>query len=241
MPELSTQLRDLGLRAGATVMVHASMRAVGGRAEALLDALEDVVTADGRILMLLCGPEDEPLDPATSPAWDELGVLPEVFRRRATAVNDHPVARFGAWGRDAESLVIDPPLHDYYGPGSPLERLVEADGHVLRLGADEDTVTLFHHAEYVADVPDKRIAVGTWERLGPDGVEAITVRRLDDDDGIRPFDGEDYFKLILRELLAAGLASVGPVGGARAELLPARESVDFAVRWLERTFGASGA
>ena len=73
-----------------------------------------------------------------------------------TVVSDHPEGRFAASGALAESLLDDVPWDDYYGPGSPLERFVRAGGRVLRLGADLDTVTLIHYAEYLAPVPSKR-------------------------------------------------------------------------------------
>ena len=54
-----------------------------------------------------------------------------------------PKAALRARGRLAGEFVRDVPWHDYYGPGSPLARLVEAGGKVLRLGADANTVTLY--------------------------------------------------------------------------------------------------
>lgn len=242
MPSLLSQLRALGVRTGDTLMLHASMRAVGTRAEVLLDALEEAVGSDGALLMLICGPEEGPFDPAASPAWDELGVLSEVFRTRPGVVlNDHPVARMGAWGRSAEALVRDPPLDDYYGPGSPLERLVAAGGRVLRLGADRDTVTLFHLAEYRARVPHKRRRSWEVEVLRDGVIEVVRGSCLDDDDGIRPYgEGEDYFPALLEVVTAGGPARSGTVGGARAELLEAGPALALAVRWLEDTFGREG-
>ena len=99
----------------------------------------------------------EPFDPRTTPAQEDVGLLAELFRTTpGTVVSDHPEGRFGARGRRAAELMADVPWHDYYGPGSPLERVVEAGGSVLRLGADTNTVTLLHYAEYLAHVPDKR-------------------------------------------------------------------------------------
>jgi aminoglycoside N3'-acetyltransferase len=103
---------------------------------------------------------------------------------------------------------------------------------VLRLGADVDTVTLTHYAEYLAIVPDK-IRVRRPYALAS-GAEQI-VESLDDNEGIKDWDGgDDYFSQILLDFLAAGRASIGPVGQCRAELLPARAFVDFAVEWMNR-------
>ncbi len=48
---LTDDLAALGLRPGDTVMVHASMRAVGGRAEAVVQALLDLLGPDGTLMV----------------------------------------------------------------------------------------------------------------------------------------------------------------------------------------------
>ncbi|MED5369689.1 MAG: AAC(3) family N-acetyltransferase [Myxococcota bacterium] len=239
---LPAQLRALGVVPGDTLMLHASMRAVGCRADELLDALQQTIGPKGSLLMLICAPEEPPFHPQTSPAWDELGVLSEVFRTRPGVIlNAHPITRMGAWGARAEALVEEPPLDDYYGPGSPLERLVAVGGKVLRMGADEDTTTLFHHAEYLAEVSDKRRTEHRVRVTSPaGGCREICVRCLDDEVGIRPWEGPDYFSLILRELLAAGLASQGRVGNAPSHCIPAAQGVAFAKAWMERHLQAPG-
>ncbi len=160
-------------------MVHASLRAVGpvvGGADGVLDALATVLGPEGTLLMMPGARDDwawvnehpeadraellrgaEPFDRWTTPADPDVGVLAEVFRTRpATVVSDNPEGRFAASGPMAAALVDDAPWDDYYGPGSPLERLVEGGGQVLRLGADLDTLTLLHLAEARAPVPGKR-------------------------------------------------------------------------------------
>lgn len=219
------------------------MRAVGpvpGGADGLIDAMIAAVGPHGHLVSLICGPEDAPFDPRRSPAWDELGVLAEVFRRRPEVVlNRHPIARMGAIGPRAADLVADPPRDDYYGPGSPLSRIWAANGRVLRLGADEDTVTMLHWAEYRCVLADKRRVTRSQACVGPDG--AVHVQRiscLDDENGLvdRP-DGDDCFAEILRGYLATGRARRGLVGGAEADLLDAQDLVSFGVDWLEAHLG----
>ncbi|HAA58271.1 MAG TPA: aminoglycoside 3-N-acetyltransferase, partial [Myxococcales bacterium] len=140
--------------------------------------------------------------------------------------------RFGACGRLAEHLLGGMPLHDYHGVGSPLERLTECHGYVLRLGADVDTVTLTHWAEYVADIPDKRRVRLRYERAdtGEQWIES-----LDDTYGIKEWErGEDYFSQILLDYLQEGVVCKGCVGDVEAELIPAQAFVSFAVEWMER-------
>ncbi len=231
---LTRQLTTLGVQAGMTLMVHASLRRIGpieGGADTLLDALQAVLGADGTLLMLLAADDEEAFDPATTPADPDVGALAEVFRRRTgTTVNDHAAARFGVQGPRAAELLATTPLHDYYGPGSVLARFTAAEGRVLRLGANVDTVTLTHWAEYLAKVPDKRRVRRRY--LHADSGEQW-IEGLDDSGGITTWDGGDYFAQILKDFLAAGHARSGPVGGCMAELLPAPAFVAFAVQWME--------
>jgi aminoglycoside N3'-acetyltransferase len=217
-------------------MVHASMRRVGTRAEDLVAALDTVVGPDGTLLMTLgADPDAGPFDAAATPADPDIGVLAEVFRTTSgTVVSDHPEGRFGARGACAAALVDDVPWDDYYGPGSPLERFVAINGRVLRLGADPDTVTLYHWAEYLADIADKIRVVRTPLVRRADGTVApVRVECLDDSDGIAEWDGPDYFGIITDTYVASGRATVGRVGNARAEVFDAVDVVPFAVAWME--------
>lgn len=258
--ELAADVRRLGVRPGDALMVHASLRKVGpveGRADGVIDALEAAVGPEGTLLMTLGAedawawvnerPEPEraalladavPFDAAVTPASEDVGVLAEVFRRRpATLVTDNPEGRFGASGRLADDFLRDAPWDDYYGQGSPLQRFAEAGGRVLRLGADLDTVTLLHHAEYLADVPGKR-RVRRHRMVVPPGsapgtpAELRVVECLDDDDGIVDHPGEDYFITILQAYLATGRARTGTVGNAPSELIEAPDLLAFATAWM---------
>jgi len=218
-------------------MVHASLRKIGrveGGAATVIDALDEAVGLDGTLLMTLgARDDDEPFDCAVAPADPDVGVLAEVFRTYpGTLVSDHPEGRFGARGKHADALTRDVPWDDYYGPGSPLERFVDLDGKVLRLGANPDTVTLLHWAEYLAPVPDKRRVRRRRLVQTPTGPQVRVVECLDDRDGIVEHPGEDYFATILTAYVASGRAAVGTVGHARCELLDGHDLVDFAVAWM---------
>lgn len=252
---IADAVRRLGGREGDVVMVHASLRAIGpvaGGANGVLDALATVLGPGGTLLMTLGArndwdwvnerPEPErpplllgaaPFDALTAPAETDVGALAEVFRtRRGTVVSDHPEGRFASCGRLAEHLTDDVPWDDYYGPGSPLERFTEAGGRVLRLGADIDTVTLTHHAEYLVDLPNKRRVRRHRVVHGTAGPELRVVECLDDSDGIVEWTGGDYFAAIMLSYLAAGRAEVGKVGDATCELLEALDFVPYAVAWM---------
>jgi aminoglycoside N3'-acetyltransferase len=253
--QLCEDLRRLGVASGDMVMVHASMRAIGeveGRAHGVVVALDQAVGPDGAVLMNLGArddfswvsdqPEDKrsellkqsvPFDPLNTPADPDNGVLAEVFRQTpGTTVNDHPDARFGARGRLARQLLADPPWDDYYGPGSLLERFVRNGGKVLRLGADLETVTLLHYAEYLVPLEPKRRVRRHHLVRGRTGPEVRIVESLDDSAGIVDYPGEDYFAALLRGYLDTGRARIGTVGRARSELIDGGDLVEFAVAWM---------
>jgi len=258
---LLDDLRALGAAPGGILMVHGSLRKIGlargsfgpGGADLLLDVLDRLVGPDGTLMMvlgtayhhdwvnqhapaerarLLAG--SDPLDLSAAPAIAEVGWLSEAFRRRpGTIVSANPSGRFGARGAQAEQLMRGQPWHDYYGPGSPLQKLCEAGGRILRLGADPDTVTALHYAEYLARLPDKRRTRWDYLLRTANGPRHAWVECLDDSEGITAWEGEDYFALILKAYLAAGRARRGLVGAAPSELIDAEDIVRFGTAWME--------
>lgn len=237
--QLIRELKSLGIRPGDVVMTHASMRRVGrveGGATGVIEAQLEAVGSNGTLLMVLSADEDEPFDALRTPVdVEDMGVLAEAFRTYpGVSVSDHPADRFGAIGRRAAELLEPTPLHDYHGPGSPLDRLTRLGGRVLRLGANPDTVTLTHYAEYLADVPDK-IRVRRCYVTAQAG--EILIDSLDDNDGIADWPHGDYFPQIFLDYKSAGRARVGMVGACEAELFDAQDFVSFAVAWMNRELG----
>ena len=238
-------------------MVHASMRRVGRDGEHELVGVRSTrqLARTGTWMMTLgahrrvelgerasgggaalCSLGSPVFDPLTAPPIPDMGVLAEVFRTTAGHGGERsPEGRFGARGRLAEELMADVPWDDYYGAGLAARpiRATRAD-RVLRLGADIDTVTLFHWAEYWR----RSSASGGYRRhrlvLGADGrPEVRVVDTLDDSDGIADYPGvdEDEFGVILRGYLATGGVIAGVVGGPRrAHRRPVL--VKFAVDWI---------
>ncbi len=252
---LTADLRRLGVVADDLVMVHASLRKIGsveGGADGVIDAIQAAIGPEGTMLMVLGAHDDwawvnrraederpellvdaEPFDPLVTPADPDVGALAEVFRQRQeTGVSNHPEGRFAASGPLAGRLLEDVPWDDYFGRASPLERFVQLEGRVLRMGADLDTVTLLHYAEYLAPIADKR-RVRRHRMVAADtGSELRIVAALDDNDGIVDWEGEDYFTVIIRKYLTTGRAGTGVVGNATCELIDAADLVEFAVRWM---------
>lgn len=224
-------------------MIHASLRKLGpvvGRAAGVIEAVRETVGTSGTLLMVLSAVEDRPFDALSSPVdVQDMGVLAEVFRVfPGVQVNDHAADRFAALGPDAAFLLEPSPLHDYHGPGSVLERFTRRGGKVLRLGANPDTITLTHYAEYLADVPNKRVVRRRYVRAD---IGEQWIASLDDSDGIAVWSGGDYFLHVFLDYRASGAVRIGPVGQCSAELLDARDFVDFAVRWMNEHLGEGAA
>lgn len=180
--QLAEDFRALGVARGDTIMLHASVRAVGdvaGGPDQIHLALKDALTPDGTLLMYAGCPRyydevgrgnltsDEerevrdklpPFDPDTARSARDHGILVEFLRTfPGSRVNRH-VTRFVVWGRHAEHLISHQPWDYALGVDSALDRFQRLDGRILLLGADHDTVTFLHYAEHVVDIPDKRIA-----------------------------------------------------------------------------------
>lgn len=180
--ELADDFRRLGVAAGETVMLHASVRAVGaiaGGPDQIHLALKDVLTPEGTLVMYASCPahmdeigrghltEDEErelldklpvFDPFTARAERENGTLVEFLRTYPESMVNQHVTRFVVWGNRAMYLISPQPWHYAFGSGSLLDRFVTLNGRILLLGCDHDTVTFLHYAEHVVDIPGKRVA-----------------------------------------------------------------------------------
>ena len=250
--ELTAALRTLGLGPGDTVMVHASVRAVGdlaGGPDEIHLAIKDAITPDGTLLMYAScprhddevgrgnlTPEEEaevleklpPFDPMTARAARENGVLVEFLRTYPGSRVNHHVARFVAWGRQVDRLFATQPWDYALGRGSALERLVELDGKILLLGCDHDAVTFLHYAEHVSDLPSRtvtRYLVPVLERGG----RVWRAMEEIDTNVAHPNWPERFFARIVDQHLRRTGNSGGLVGDARSHLMSARALLDRAL------------
>ena len=173
-------------------------------------------------------------------AWDRF-VMQEsgngTFLQTRNFLNYHPAGRFGAIGPLARVILEPTPLHDYHGFGSPLERFANLGGRVLRLGANADTVTLTHYAEYLADVPNK---IRVRRRYVRADAGEIWIESLDDTDGIATWPHGDYFEQIYLDYSSTDALRVGPLGLCKGELFEPKHFVSFAVDWMNHNLAAVG-
>lgn len=244
-------------------MLHASVRAVGtiaGGPDQIHLALKDVLTSDGTLMMYASCPRfydevgrkeltpDEerqileklpPFDAATARSDPGNGILVEFLRTwPGTLVNDH-VARFAAWGKHAAYITSQHPWDFAFGHRSPLERLVELDGHILLLGSDHDNVTFLHYVEHIADIADKRVVrykvpvLENGERVWKDMEEFDTSR------GVHPLLPDNLFSLLTDGFLSETANTGGRVGNAQSWLVSARALLDYARPRMEGIVAAA--
>src|SRR5207253_1995971 len=130
----------------------------------------------------------------------------------------HPECSMTALGGRAAWLAgAGHPDDDAFGAGSPLARLVEADGQVLLLGAPLSTVTLVHHAEAIVPIPGKRRLAYRLPVLEAGVRVWRDYADIDTSDGAFPYElvlppGSDYVEAITADALAAGLGTATDIG-----------------------------
>lgn len=264
MVDLVRDLAALGIQPGDVVMVHASLRAIGpvdGGAATVARALRAAVGDAGTLMAYGSwdrSPYDETLesavlspeareawpafDPITAGTYPGFGHLNEHLRRLPGALRSaHPDASMIAVGERAAHLVAPHALGQAFGPNSPLERFVMANGRVLLLGAPPDAVTVLHYAEAVARIPGKRRV--RYEMPVLEGGRKVwkPAEEFDSNGILDAFsvEGEmDAVETIARLYLSEERALTGRVGAAACSLIEAQDIVTYGVRWLERLFGA---
>jgi aminoglycoside 3-N-acetyltransferase len=248
---LADDLRLLGVTPGTTLLVHSSLRALGwvsGGPIAVVQALMDVVTPDGTIVVPThtSGNSDpakweNPFVPEawlqviydTMPAFDPLttptyfmGKIVEAFRTWPGVIrSSHPTDSFAAWGRHAEFVTAHHSLAYGLGEESPLARIYELDGWVLLLGVGYDRNTSFHLAEYRAP---HAVQTTLSSPILENGQRVWKqYRDIEIDADIFPDIGDDFEQ-------DTRLVEMGHVGSADARLFSQRAAIDFAQRWLTR-------
>jgi aminoglycoside 3-N-acetyltransferase len=256
--ELANDFRNLGIRVGDTVMLHASVRSVGevaGGPDTIHLALKSAFSPEGTLMMYASCPRfyDEvgrgnltmeqerelheklpAFDPLTARSDRDNGTLVEFLRTFPGSHVNHHVARFVCWGKQTEYLLARQPWNYAFGVDSALERFLLLDGKIVLLGSDHDAVTFLHYAEHIADIPEKRVA----RYQVPVMENGCRVWRAMEEfdtsgDGAHANWPDRFFAKIVDSLLVKTENNGALVGNAMTHILSARELLDFALPLME--------
>lgn len=230
---LSDQLRSLGLGAGDSVLVHSSLRAVGpvdGGADAVVDALLEVLEPEGLLMVPTFTYNTARFDPATEPG--QTGAVAEAVRRRPGAVRSrHPTHSVAALGSGAAEVCADHEQVAAADPGSPFDRLARRDGWMLLLGVGHVANTIVHLGEFRARPRYIELQPSTaWPRTHEVVCDGVT----------RTFSYDRFagcsraFGCVERGLRERSLIRDGRVGRAEAQLVRAEAVAEETVALLRR-------
>lgn len=176
--DLKKAFKSLGLRPGASVMLHASLKELGflvnGPHDAI-DAVLETITAKGTMLVSANTSQmTDPTEwkaPAVPKEWVPIirknmrpfdakttltrgrGILPLAFLLYPSVFRSaHPVKSIAAKGRLAKKMTSSHKFDESEGKGSPVHHLYLNKGYALLVGVDLVHCTAIHLAEYLADV-----------------------------------------------------------------------------------------
>jgi aminoglycoside 3-N-acetyltransferase len=256
-------LMRLGLKGGDTVMLHASVRAIGsviGGPDEIHLAVEQAVQPGGTLLMYLgcqdgfddvgrgcLSTEEEAAVLEHQPAFSfqyaraarHYGMLAEFFRTSpGTHCSRHVGARMAARGARAEWLVADHPWNYGYGYGSPLHKLCQMGGKVLLLGSCHDEVTLLHYVEHVASFDGRRVARYKVPLMHAGARVWVEAEEFDTSSrGVHANWPENFFELIVDDFIVkfsgTDVCALGRVGQADSVLMDANALVKHAIPVME--------
>lgn len=155
-------LKKLGIEAGMGLMVHSSLSSFGhveGGAETVIQALMEVLTPEGTLLMpsfnhadVFHEGEAGFYDPTRTITTN--GKIPDTFWRMPGVLRSlNPTHAFAAWGRNARRYTQYHHRTLTMGPGSPLELLYRDGGFCLMIGVYYESNTFHHVVEQCTGAP----------------------------------------------------------------------------------------
>jgi aminoglycoside 3-N-acetyltransferase len=218
--------RKVGLNAGDIVLVHSSFNSLGGvegGPQAVIDALLDVLTPEGTLIMPTFNfgfNQGEPWDVQKTPS--KMGVLTELVRLNPESRRVfHPFYSFAILGKLKDELA-SVRYKDSYGPDSIFARLRKLDGKIMIIGLSYNhSMTFFHHVEQTQGVDYRFIKKFTGEvtdEAGRTYTDTFTMLVRDLDKGVQT--AVDPMGAMLEK---HGIVSIGKIGNADVKLMKAND------------------
>jgi len=243
--ELVQDLRALGVTAGATLMAHSSLSAIGqvaGGPETVIRAMLSALGPDGTLVLPTfrdgvsleglhkTAPPGKLAEASALPVFDphtaptNMGAIPEAFRHWPGVIRSaHPSVSVCCLGPRSREIAEPHHLEWGEGAGSPFERLHAMDVHLLLLGVWFNRLTMLHYAEQLVEGGRRKT------RITPTPAGIVLTPDVGN-------DMDTHFPLIGEGFMTTGAARKGRVGAAESVLMTARPVVDFARRYLETVF-----
>jgi len=241
--EIKAGLRKLGLESGDIVGVHSSLSSVGyvnGGANAVLDALLEVVGENGTIVMPtysanLAKLERTPEEIAMGVLWIykilpyypnetpcTTGTIPEAFRKRKGVLRSlHHVFSLAAFGPHAQEIIDAGHKDSRQG----WKKLLELEGYILLLGVGLENCSAMHLAEERVTLPkhiSDKVTAPKWF------VDKYPPNEWEWDFGPYP----DFAKL-QGPSIERGIMKTVKVGNATFKLVRLRGLIDLYVEYLK--------
>lgn len=241
-------LQNIGVRPGMTLLVHSSLKSMGwvcGKEIAVIDALLEILTPEGTLVMPThCGDYSDPsywLKPPIPEDWisiikaempafrpevtptRHMGLIPEAFRKYPEVLrSNHPCVSFSALGKNAAMITANHSLAYSLGRNSPLARIYGLDGHILLIGVGYDTNTSIHLGEYLANCRKK---INCGAPILENGTR-IWKEYID-----LEYDS-DCFAVIGLDFEKEANVKVANIGYAESRLINQKGLVDFSLKWF---------
>lgn len=230
---MADQFQNLGLQQGDVVLVHSSLRAMGvveGGADAVIDALLEVLGSSGTLVMptFTFRNEHDPLriiDPRHEPS--DVGILTEVFRARPQT--RYSVAfrhRFHAAGYHAEYITQANPEISVFSSEGSFGRMQRLHTKIMLIGLTFSRCTAHHFAEAILQVPYRQMVEKPMKVRAENG-DLYDLRLIDYQPKPLEHRPRDFNKLgkVLEE---RGLVRLEAVGNAYVRLLQMRDLIETA-------------
>lgn len=235
--DLSREFSTIGLRPGDTLLVHSSYKSFGGvdgGPQTVIDALLDVLTPEGTLIMPnfnfdFC--KGAPWDVRETPS--HMGAITEMVRKdpRAKRVF-HPIYSFAIIGKQAETLSAER-YESSYGKNSVFGKLRELNGKIMVIGLSyTNSMTFFHHVEEMEGVDYRYMKAFTGEITDWDGTtstQTFTMLVRDIEKGVHT--EVNPMGALMEE---HGVIKIRQIGEARVSFMDANAVYAFTAREMRR-------